>query len=64
MKYALALGVGVHQFFELSGALDLEEDLLTILSKGVLTWLLTLRLSCSEFVAVASVITSNDYIDC
>ena len=49
--YILSLAVGIHEFFELSGALDLEKHLLSILYKLMSTWLFTLRFSCSLFVA-------------
>lgn len=61
-SYALALAVRIHQLLESSRVLDLEEDLLTVLRIGPVTWLLTLRLSCSGLVAVASVIASKKRI--
>jgi len=57
MIYTLPLAVGIHQLLELGCGLDLEEDLLSVLNIEFLTWLLTLRLSCSLLTtAAASVI--------
>jgi hypothetical protein len=57
----LALAVGVHEFFELGGGLDLEEDLLAVLSGVGITWLFTFRFSCSPVgtLAACSVIASS-----
>ena len=30
-SYALSLAIGIHEFLELCGSLDLEEDLFTVL---------------------------------
>ena len=44
---ALALAVGIHEFLELGGGLDLEEDFLAVLNYNGGTWLFTFRLRCS-----------------
>ncbi|CAM6003655.1 unnamed protein product [Sphagnum balticum] len=60
LSYALALAICIHKFLELGGGLDLEEDLFAVLSGGIVTWLLTLRLSCSAGGA-GSAMRKNEY---
>ena len=54
--YILSLAVCIHEFLELSATFDLEKDLLAVLNIRIITWLFTLRLSCSALVAGCSAI--------